>query len=117
MFSGGIDSLGGAVQAIVTNNRRVALVSHRSNAKIYSRQKQLAAELGQLSGGKGPLHVPVWVHHHGISGHDYTQRSRSFLYATLALAVARAFGLERIHFYENGVVSLNLPISEQPGRW
>ena len=33
--------------------------------------------------------------------------------AALAAVVARSFGLRRIRFYENGVVSMNLPISEQ----
>ena len=56
-----------------------------------------------------PLHVPVWVHQRGTSGHEYTQRTRTFLYASLAVAVARVFGLKRLRFYENGVVGLNLP--------
>jgi hypothetical protein len=37
----------------------------------------------------------------------------SFLYAALACVVARLFGKTRIRFFENGVVSINLPISEQ----
>ena len=45
--------------------------------------------------------------------HDYTQRSRSFLFATLAAVVARLFGINGIRFYENGIVSTNLPISAQ----
>jgi hypothetical protein len=44
---------------------------------------------------------------------EYTQRSRSFLYAALACVVARLFGRRRVRFFENGVVSINLPISEQ----
>ena len=44
---------------------------------------------------------------------EYTHRSRSFLYAALACAVARLFGKVQICFFENGVLSLNLPISEQ----
>jgi len=44
---------------------------------------------------------------------EYTHRSRSFLYAALACAVARLFGKSQIRFFENGVLSINLPISEQ----
>jgi hypothetical protein len=113
LFSGGVDSLGGAVQAALLQGRRVALVSHRSNPKIFSRQKKLVNELRTRCRGNSPLHVPVWVHQQGANGREYTQRSRTFLYAALAAAVARVFGLSRIRFYENGVVGLNLPISEQ----
>src|SRR5207248_6015987 len=60
-----------------------------------------------------PFHVPVWVNKDKQLGRDYTQRTRSFLFGSLAFAIARAFGLQRFRFYENGVVSLNLPISEQ----
>ena len=113
LFSGGVDSLGGAVQEAVIDKHRVALVSHRSNSKIYSRQKNLMEGLRARCAQNPPLHVPVWVHQRGAGGHEHTQRTRTFLYASLAVAVARVFGLARIRFYENGVVGLNLPISEQ----
>ncbi len=113
LFSGGLDSLGGTVQEAVLDKRRVALVSHRSNSKVFSRQKKLIAGLHEICKQNPPLHVPVWVHQSGTEGREYTQRSRTFLYASLGAAVARVFGLKRIRFYENGVVSLNLPISEQ----
>ena len=113
LFSGGVDSLGGTVQEAVLDKRRVALVSHRSNSKVFSRQKQLIGGLHAICKQNPPLHIPVWVHQSGTEGREYTQRSRTFLYASLAAAVARVFGLKRIRFYENGVVSLNLPISEQ----
>lgn len=113
LFSGGLDSLGGTVQEAVLNERRVALVSHRSNSKVFSRQKKLVAGLHEICKKNPPFHVPVWVHQSGTEGREYTQRSRTFLYASLGTAVARVFGLRRIRFYENGVISLNLPISEQ----
>jgi hypothetical protein len=60
------------------------------------------------------FYVPVLITKGpSLSGHEYTQRTRSFLYASLATVVARLFGLWRIRFYENGVTSLNLPISAQ----
>jgi hypothetical protein len=113
LFSGGVDSLGGTVQEAVVDKRRVALVSHRSNSKIFSRQKKLVDGLRGRCAANPPLHVPVWVRQRGTSGREYTQRTRTFLYSSLAVAVARVFGLNRLRFYENGVVGLNLPISEQ----
>ena len=112
LFSGGLDSLGGAVIEAVRDKRRVALVSHRANPKINSKQKLLVEDLRTLCQEK-PFHVPVWVQKGEALDREYTQRTRSFLFAALAAVVARAFGLRRIRFYENGVVSLNLPISEQ----
>src|SRR5207302_3656639 len=73
----------------------------------------LVRDLRKFCPQNAPLHIPVWAHQRGIRGREYTQRSRSFLYACMAFAVARVFGLSRIRFYENGPVSLNLPISEQ----
>ena len=60
------------------------------------------------------MHFPVLVtRQEQLRVQENTQRSRSFLYAALASVVARLFGQTRICFYENGVVSINLPISEQ----
>ena len=42
---------------------------------------------------------------------EKTQRTRSFLFASLAFVLARMFGKERFTFFENGVISFNLPIA------
>lgn len=112
LFSGGLDSLAGAVEELVINKRNVALVSHRSSPKIFTRQKGLVEDLRRYA--KSPfLHIPVWVHKDKALGREYTQRTRSFLFASLGMVVARLLNLWRIRFYENGVISLNLPISAQ----
>ena len=60
------------------------------------------------------MHVPVLVtRQEPLRVQEYTQRSRSLLYAALACVVGCLFGRSRIRFFENGVVSINLPISEQ----
>jgi hypothetical protein len=59
------------------------------------------------------LHVPVWVNKESGLTKDENQRSRSFLYAMLAAAIAITFQLKRIRFFENGIVSMNLPLSPQ----
>jgi hypothetical protein len=114
LFSGGLDSLGGAVREIITDRRKVALVSHRSNPKLNTRQKTLITQLAvRAEPGRGPLHVPIWLNKSDVITHDYTQRTRSFLYASMATIIAALFRLNRIRFYENGPISLNLPICEQ----
>jgi 7-cyano-7-deazaguanine synthase in queuosine biosynthesis len=112
LFSGGLDSLSGAIEELSTNGKRVALVSHRSSPKIFDRQKHLISELNARFPQK-LMHIPVLVtRQEALRAQEYTQRSRSFLYAALA-CVARLFGRSRFRFFENGVVSINLPISEQ----
>jgi 7-cyano-7-deazaguanine synthase in queuosine biosynthesis len=113
LFSGGLDSLGGAVEELFTSVQRVALVSHRSSSKIFDHQKQLVAELKQRF-PKRMMHIPVQVTRQDpLRVQEYTQRTRSFLYTALACVVARLFGKRQIRFFENGVVSINLPISDQ----
>src|SRR6266576_6029894 len=43
---------------------------------------------------------------------EYSQRTRSFLFVSLGMAIARAFGRDTIQFFENGITSFNLPIAE-----
>jgi Queuosine biosynthesis protein QueC len=42
-----------------------------------------------------------------------TQRTRSFLFAALGTIVARSIEAQGIRFYENGVLSVNLPLAEE----
>ena len=113
LFSGGLNSLSGAIEELSTDGKRVALVSHRSSPKIFDHQKHLVRELNTRFPQK-LMHVPVLVTRQGpLRAQEYTQRSQSFLYAALACVVARLFGRSRFRFFENGVVSINLPISEQ----
>ena len=115
LFSGGVDSFGGAIQEILQGQRKVVLVSHRPVTKLYARQRDLVNDITQRLGDKSrkPLHVAVEVNKSKNFGRDFTQRSRSFLFAGIAAAVPHGLGRNRIRFYENGVTSLNLPISPQ----
>ena len=112
LFSGGLDSLAGAVQEAVVDQRRVALVTHKSTQKLARRHRKLEQMLAKQA-THAPLHIPVIINKAKGLGREYTQRSRSFLYAALGATVAQMFGLSRIRFYENGVVSFNLPVSAQ----
>jgi hypothetical protein len=58
--------------------------------------------------------VAVWVSRDGsVRSAEYTQRTRSFLFWALGLAVGASIGAGGVRFFENGVVSLNLPIVDQ----
>ena len=113
LFSGGLDSLAGALQATLGDKRRVALVSHRSSTKKEPAVEQLVTDLRTRCGADRLVHVPVWITKDEHLGREYTQRSRSFLYAALGTTVASMLGRDGFSFYENGVTSLNLPVSPQ----
>jgi 7-cyano-7-deazaguanine synthase in queuosine biosynthesis len=109
LFSGGLDSLGGAVQQSVLDGQKVVLVHHQSTDAMETRRQDLMNSLVEKS-QQPPIYIPVSIRKDKSLSHEYTQRSRSFLYAALGTTVAQMWNLSRIRFYENGVVSLNLPI-------
>src|SRR5262249_21974973 len=104
LFSGGLDSLAGLLQGRIVNAPRVALVSHRPVAKTDTKQRDLV-NYARARCRQPPLHVPVWVNKDSGLSLDFTQRTRSFLYSSLAVTVARVLNLNRIRFYENGITS------------
>ena len=113
LFSGGLDSLTGAVEEAVVHGLHVLLVQHRSNPKLQPRHDALVAQLSKYARQRGGLvsHVPVIVNKAETLTESYTQRSRSLMFAALAAAVGAIVGRQEVRFYENGVVSINLPIS------
>jgi hypothetical protein len=58
------------------------------------------------------MHVGITVNKGTEEAREFTQRARSFLSATLGAVVADLFALREVLFFENGVVSLNLPVSQ-----
>jgi 7-cyano-7-deazaguanine synthase in queuosine biosynthesis len=112
LFSGGLDSLTGALELLRTTDHRVALVTHLSAPKMTTRQLNLAAVLkGEF--GRRVIHFPIRAHRKGEEARETTQRSRSLMFLALGFLVARKLGAKRLTFFENGIVSTNLPISAQ----
>lgn len=109
MFSGGLDSLAGTIEELAVHNKNVVLVSHRSATKISGVQQRLVDQLHCRFGTNRIFHVPVWVTLDGTISNESTHRTRSFLFAALGAVTARLFDRNRVRFFENGVVSLNLP--------
>jgi 7-cyano-7-deazaguanine synthase in queuosine biosynthesis len=112
LFSGGLDSLAGAVDALIGAGRKVALVSHQASKMITSKQNALVAQLRERTKPGSLFFTPVVINKGNEEAAEFTQRSRSFMFASLALVVARMFGRNELSFYENGVVSINLPLAE-----
>ena len=112
LFSGGLDSFAGALELLATTSSRVVLVTHRSAQKAIPRQVELGQYLAERFPGR-VLHVHVLARRADQEARDSTQRSRTLLFSALGHAVAQAFGARRVSFFENGIVSHNLPLSPQ----
>lgn len=107
LFSGGLDSLGGVLERLETTNENIYLISHRSGQPSTKKtQAGLVRVLSDKYHGR--------VHHYSfdcglanVRGAEETQRTRAFLFGSIAFAVAHRIGLDSFFAYENGVTSLN----------
>jgi hypothetical protein len=79
---------------------------------IASKQNDLVQGLRERTKPGTLFYVPVAINKGQEEAAELTQRTRSFMFATLGLIVARMFHRSDLSFYENGVVSINLPIAE-----
>lgn len=114
LFSGGLDSLTGAVRHLKQRVGQLCLVSHRSSTDVQNTQKNLLRALN--------TQYPDRIHSYtftcrlkGKRADEETQRSRSFLFCAIAYALAAALQQNRFCVFENGVTSLNLPKREGMG--
>jgi len=113
MFSGGIDSTTGALDVLLNTNKNIILASHVSRGGAKKTQSDLSAELERRFPGR-VRHLMFNCHlSKGKRAREETQRTRSFLYAAVGATIARAFNQKNFLFFENGVLSINLPSSEQ----
>lgn len=109
LFSGGLDSLAGVLETLNTTEDKILLVSHQSGQNgIINIQEKIFEQLN--------LSYPQRCNHYkfkcGLSAEqskDETQRTRSFLYTSIAFVIANTYGKDKIYVYENGVTSTNFP--------
>lgn len=112
LFSGGLDSLNGAVSLLMTDStQRLLCVSGATSAWVGTRQMDLVSAMGRRFGGRStPLLVPfdlaipasTWIQ-------EPTQRTRGFIHMVLGVVAAVMAGVNRLTVHENGVGALNLP--------
>jgi hypothetical protein len=76
------------------------------------RQRRLFALLQERFPEK-LFRIPVWVNKAENIRGEHTQRTRSFLFTALGLVVGASIGAKGVRFFENGVVSLNLPVADE----
>jgi 7-cyano-7-deazaguanine synthase in queuosine biosynthesis len=114
LLSGGLDSFTGAMEEMASNNKTI-FVSHQSETKMTSLQNKVFEYVISHSNSQiKPFHVPVKIYKgETYITKDTNQRSRSFLFAALGAVVADCLGLDKVKFYENGIISCNLPFDGQ----
>lgn len=115
LFSGGIDSLAGAVQLLETTDGRVCLVSHRTpRPHVQKAQRQLVEALNSLYPGR----IDYYKFRCSLTGDravEESQRTRGFLFSSIAFALCSVLVRKELFVYENGVTSINMP-RRQSGR-
>jgi len=113
LFSGGLDSLCAVVEA-ASQGARPVLIGHSPAFHIASRQKELLEPLRTIARPWRFPYVSFATHRRGREdAKDYSQRTRSFLYAAFGAVVAHQIGLREVNIADNGVISLNLSINDQ----
>lgn len=117
LFSGGIDSLLGAIQ-LLEAKKRVFLVGHQAEGITASAQTDLFEALYERY---QKVHlVQARVARSQVEQMRYTlpdkaedsHRPRSFLFLGLAAAVAAVTRIQEIYLPENGLIALNPPLQQ-----
>jgi 7-cyano-7-deazaguanine synthase in queuosine biosynthesis len=87
---------------------RACIVSHRSQPGTMRTQRQLAGALERLFPDRVSVtHYTFDCVLHGQRAVEETQRSRVFLYVSIAFALARALSQSQLFVYANGITALN----------
>lgn len=117
LFSGGLDSFAGAV-FLLEQGRSPIFVSHYVNAVLKNLQSNLIRQLEakphyalehlQYRLTSKRVSNPAFA----IKSRESSHRARSFLFMSFAAAVGALRGLDDLYICENGVLALNVPISD-----
>lgn len=107
LFSGGLDSLAGAIEQLETSAAHVCLISHQSGQPGITRTQTRLFRALSARYPERATHFRFVCGLKGIRPPEESQRTRSFLYTAVGLALAVALRERRIFVFENGVTSLN----------
>ena len=106
LFSGGLDSLAGTIRRLEETGGRVCLISHQSQPGTKQTQNSLFSALSNRYPGR-LSHYRFQCNLRRARATEETQRSRAFLYTSIACAIAQTFGQNHFFVYENGITSMN----------
>ena len=115
LFSGGLDSLVGAIDWLSENKKeRLALVGHHDRTgRVQADQDHVAAQLAKsmkkFEERTSRFRVGVWQ---SARAADTNYRSRSFLFLSMGFYVAAAMGSSvPVIMSENGAIAANVPLT------
>jgi len=109
LFSGGLDSLTGIIDRLENSDDRLCLISHRSGQPGTARtQDKLYEALKNLYPNR-IQHYKFYCSLKGYRAVEETQRTRSFLYSSIAYSLSSALSQKKFFVYENGITSINFP--------
>lgn len=110
LFSGGLDSLAGALQWLESTAGAGLLVSGETHGRLRVAQQELVGELMER--------YPARISHCGIdyrlpekveeSGIESSQRVRAFVHVCFGALASRLAGCSELYLFENGVGAMNL---------
>lgn len=113
LFSGGLDSLSSTLE-LLKAGRKPLLISHKTTGKISSYRDRLCNLLNQSYENliKWEMTINLKRKSNADRTKEYTQRSRSILYACLGIGFAKCLNIQDVYLSDNGIISLNLPCTE-----
>ena len=120
LFSGGLDSLAGAID-LLEGNKRLVLVGHYEGGLAPKRQRELAAILQREYGADAVSLRQMYLRPAPVNSaqrrplsreRENTMRARSLLFIAAGLAVASAIGPDvPLYVPENGYIGINVPLT------
>ena len=111
LFSGGLDSLAGAIHWLRKELGLGLLVSGQTHNRIAAGQQGQANELGRRF-QRRVAHAGIRYglpDKRGMEGFESSQRARAFIHTALGAIAALRAGTDRLFLFENGFGALNLP--------
>lgn len=107
LFSGGLDSLAGVLEILETTNKNLILISHRSNNPGITQLQEGVYKLLHEDYKSRVQYFPFYCNLKGERAVEETQRTRIFLYTSIAYALSDLASEDEILVYENGMTSIN----------
>lgn len=116
LFSGGLDSLAGAAY-LINQGRRPLFASHYVSALKGLQGNLMAAVRKEFGCQFHHFQYRVTSRPNPRASHPYkakesSHRARSFMFLSFATVAAAVHGLSDIFICENGILSVNVPISD-----
>lgn len=110
LFSGGLDSLAGAIERLNVNpTRKLCFVSHKANKTVMHTQSIITNNLNKTYFGRIQPYGFECHNQSILKSKDETQRSRMFLFSAIAFSICNCYDKHEFFVYENGITSINLP--------